>query len=262
MIPVNERISLGDSDARFYKKKNGEKSKLGYQTALATDIKEGIITRVITIPGCDNMSDAITTLIENKVVPELSLDGEFSIGELVSLAQDKGVILNVPMRNTREVDVYPKSMFQYDYELDAYKCPEGNFLKCKGNTKENSLYRGIKKVCSICPVIDRCTKAKSRIRAIERNKYDLQLELHKEYIQNDRYQLAKVLRGIIAEGKFFEANTLHRLNLARYVGLNLMQAQAKMTAVVLNLKRFFKVMRKRNSLKNFAQINPGHFVAS
>jgi hypothetical protein len=262
MIPVSERISHGDPDARFYKKKNGEKSKLGYQIALATDIKEAIITRVITIPGCDNMSEAVKTLIEDKVVPELSLDGEFSIGELVSLAQDKGIILNVPMRNTREVDVYPKSMFQYDHELDAYKCPQGNFLKRSCSTRENSLYRGSKKVCSNCPVIDKCTKAKSQVRAIERSKYDFELELHEEYIQNDRYQLAKVLRGIIAEGKFFEANILHRLNSARYVGLNLMQAQAQMTAVVLNLKRFFRVLRKRSSLKNFEQIDSRHFVAS
>ena len=57
MIPTNERISAGDPDARFYKKKNNQNSKLGYQVAFSTDIKEGIVIRVITIPGCDNLSE-------------------------------------------------------------------------------------------------------------------------------------------------------------------------------------------------------------
>jgi hypothetical protein len=107
MIPISDRVSQGDPDARFYNKKNGEKSKLGYQNAFATDIKEGIITRVITIPGGNQMAHEVKPLIENAVVPELTLDGEFSIGELVWLAQGKGVILNVPKRVSGESNVYP-----------------------------------------------------------------------------------------------------------------------------------------------------------
>ncbi|HZJ56944.1 MAG TPA: transposase [Clostridia bacterium] len=250
MVPVGQRISQGDPDARFYKRKNGEKSKLGYQNAFATDIKEGIITRVITIPGSDNMADRIKPLIEDKVVPELTLDGEFSTGELVSLAQDKGLIYNVPKRVIGERGVYPKSAFQYDYDLDAYICPENNILSRSSQSGENTIYRGSAKTCHNCPVLGECTKSKSKVRAISRDKYEQAWEVHDEYIQSDQYQFAKVIRGILAEGKFFEANILYGLTIARYVGLILMHAQAQMTAVVINLKRFLKVIKNRKDKAN------------
>lgn len=138
------------------------------------------------------MTDAVAPLIRDAVVPEMTLDGEFSLGELISLAQDKGVILNVPLRVQPEHDVYSKALFQYELEW----------------------------------------------------------ELHEEYIQSDRYQFAKVLRGILAEGKFFEANILHDLKNARYVGKKLMHAQAQMTALVLNLKRFLKALQRKEITKD------------
>jgi transposase len=250
MIPVGDRVSKGDPDARFYKMKNGEKSKLGYQNAFATDIKEGIITRVLTIPGCDNMADQVKPLIGDKVVPELTLDGEFSTGELVSLAQDKGVVYNVPKRVVGERGVYPKSVFQYDYDLDAYRCPQNNVLNRSSQSGESIIYRGSAKACHNCPVLNECTKSKTKVRVISRDQYEQAWEVHDEYIQSDQYQFAKVIRGILAEGKFFEANILYDLKNARYVGLKLMHAQAQMTAVVINLKRFLKVIKSRKDKEN------------
>lgn len=247
MIPVGERVSEGDPDARFYKRKNGEKSKLGYQNAYATDIKEGIITRTFTIPGNENMSDQIEVLIKNKVVPELTLDGEFSIGELISMAQDKGIIFNVPLKNIGARGVYPKVLFKYDYDLDIYKCPEGNILRPPSTKSDDKvIYTCSAKICKKCTSKDKCTKSKTKGRTIERGKYELAWEVHKEYIGSDSYQRAKVIRGILAEGKFFEANILYSLNRAKHVGIKLMHAQAQMTAIVINLKRFLKVMIKRN----------------
>lgn len=68
------------------------------------------------------MADQIKPLIEEKVVPELTLDGEFSTGVLVSLSQDKGGIYNVHRGVIGERGVYPKSVFQYDCDLDSYRC--------------------------------------------------------------------------------------------------------------------------------------------
>lgn len=237
---MSERVSQGDADARFYKKKNGEKSKLGYQNAFSTDIKEGIITRVITITGCENMTDA--------VVPEMTLDGEFSLGKLISLAQDKGVIFNVPLREQPERGIYHKALFRYDLNMDVYICPAGKQLKRCSESDGFTTYRGTAKTCKNCPVVSECTKSKTQVRTIRRDQYELEWELHEEYIQSNRYQFAKVLRGILAEGKFFEANVLHGLKNARYVGKKLMHAQAKMTAVVLNLKRFLKAMLRNGGI--------------
>lgn len=252
MVPISERVSTGDPDARFYNKKNNKSSKLGYQVAFSTDIKEGIITRVITIPGCNSLSEEIKKLIENQVVQELTLDGEFSVGELISLAQEKKVILNVPMKSVGEHYVYPKSMFKYNKELDAYICPDGKLLKCysKPNVRNKLIYRGTKEECGACDFLKKCTSSKRKVRTIERSEYDYAWEIHSEYVKSDQYQFGKVLRGIIAEGKFSEANIIYNLNMARHVGLRLMHAQAQMTAVVMNLKRFIKVLARKTYTKN------------
>jgi hypothetical protein len=197
------------------------------------------------------MSEQIKPLIANKVVPELTLDGEFSTGELISMAQDKGIIFNVPLRNKGDRGVYPKAVFQYDYDLDIYKCPEGNILhRSSTNSEDKVSYSCSTKICKNCSVKDKCTKSKTKGRTIERTKYELAWEVHEEYIQSDRYQRAKVIRGILAEGKFFEANILYNLNEAKHVGIKLMHAQAQMTAIVINIKRFLKVLVKRNNMEN------------
>lgn len=258
MITTKERISAGDSDARFYKKKNNQNSKLEYQVAFATDIKEGIITRVMTIPGCDNMSEEIEKLIENKVVSELTLDGEFSIGELIALAQEKEITLNVPMRIVRERNIYPKSMFEYNKDLEAYICPNGKLLNnyCKLKTKNVVLYIGIKTECNEYHLVENCTKSKEKVRTIERTQYDSAWETHSQYVSTNLYQFAKVLRGIIAEGKFLEANNNYSLNISKHVSLPLMQAQAQITAIIINLKRFIKVSKARKNIKKNAPPGP------
>jgi hypothetical protein len=245
MIPIDKRISAGDPDASFYKRKHGEKSKLGYQNAFCTDIKEGIITRVITISGGESMADTVELLLKDFSIPELTLDAEFSLGKLIALAQGKGIILNVPRRALNEHNVYPKTMFKYDYDLDVYICPQGKQLNLCSKYERFSTYRGTVKGCKNCPVLIDCTKAKTKVRTIKRDMYELDLELHEEYIQSNRYQFAKILRGILAEGKFSEANLQYGLKNARYVGKILMAAQAKMTAVVINIKRFLKVIYRR-----------------
>ena len=71
-----------------------------------------------------------------------------------------------------------------------------------------------------------------------------------------------MLRGIIAEGKFSEANISYSLNIARYVNLKLMHAQAQMTAVVMNLKRFIKSVSKKTYTKNNPVGYQGELIAS
>lgn len=148
------------------------------------------------------MADAVKPFIESKVVLEITLDGEFSLGELISPAQDKGVILNVPLREQPERDIYPKTMFRYDMDMGAYICPQGKQLKRCSENEGLDIYRSSSKTCRNCPVASECTESKIQVRTHRRDQYELEWELHGEYIQSNRYQFAKILRGILEEGKF------------------------------------------------------------
>ncbi len=52
--------------------------------------------------------------------------------------------------------------------------------------------------------------------------------------------MGKVLRGIIAEGKFGEA-VRHGLKDMRYVGEEMAEMQSKLVAAILNFKRFLRI---------------------
>ena len=52
--------------------------------------------------------------------------------------------------------------------------------------------------------------------------------------------MGKVLRGIIAEGKFAEA-VRHGLKTMRYVGHQMALMQSTLVAFILNIKRFLRV---------------------
>ena len=52
--------------------------------------------------------------------------------------------------------------------------------------------------------------------------------------------MGKVLRGIIAEGKFAEA-VRHGLKTMRYVGREMAVLQSTLVAFILNLKRFIRL---------------------
>lgn len=243
MVAVGDRVSEGDEDARFYKSKHGEQSKLGYQNAFEIDIKDGIITRVVTITGNGSMADEFKKILEEKQVPEISADGEFATGEIIDLAQKMEIILNVPPRKETGRDTFAKSSFEYNAETDTYICPNAEILQRKTTNDSGTFYKALTSSCKNCEFKEKCTKSKAR--SILRNKYELQWEIHEEYTKTDNYQFGKVIRGILAEGKFYQANKMFGLDNSIYTGTDKMSFQAKMTATILNIKRFLKVLAGR-----------------
>lgn len=243
MVAVGDRVSEGDEDARFYKSKHGEQSKLGYQNAFEIDIKEGIITRVVTITGNGSMADEFKKILEENQIPEISADGEFATGEIIDLAQKLEVTLNVPPRKETGRATFPKSAFEYNAETDTYTCPNAKILQRRATNDSGTLYKASTSSCKNCEFKELCTK--SQARSILRNKYELQWEKHEEYTKTNNYQLGKVIRGILAEGKFYQANIMFGLDTSIYTGEEKMSFQAKMTAMIINIKRFLKVLTRR-----------------
>ncbi len=86
---------------------------------------------------------------------------------------------------------------------------------------------------------DECTRSKTG-RPVTRNTYQEQLERQREHATTPHTVMGKVLRGIIAEGKFAEA-VRHGLKTMRYVGRDMAVLQSTLVAFILNMKRLIRL---------------------
>lgn len=244
MKPVSERQSAGDPDARFQRGKHGQKGVLGYEIFFPTDGKQMFITEVDV--QCEaNQGRAVfkEKLAASEPGQTWSVDAEFAVGEIVATAQEKKVALNTPPRPEHTAaGLYPKSAFVYNPADNTYTCPNQQTLAqaAENKTTGDRIYRPAKGVCAECPLRGQCTTSQTE-RTVSRSKYEQEMALQREHAKTPEAVMGRTLRGIIAEGKFAEA-ARHGLKFMRYVGKGMAQMQAGMIALILNFKRWLRVL--------------------
>ncbi len=242
MKPVAERQSAGDPDAHFQRGKHGKPSKLGYEIFFSTD-SEQLFIETVDVSSEANQG---TTIFEHKLEEsqpgqEWSVDGEFPIGDILAKAEEKQVILHTPARPESTNGMLPNTRVEYQPESDTYLCPnQQTLLHVSTNRKtEAKTYRGPAGTCTDCPFREQCTTAKIG-RSITRSTYEEQYEQQREHAKTPEAVMGRVLRGIVAEGKFGEA-VRHGLKEMRYVGKTMAVMQSQLVAAILNFKRFLRV---------------------
>jgi len=242
MKPVAERASAGDPDARFQRGKHGKQSELGYEMFFSTDGKQLFIEDVqVSEEASQGQQVFLDKLEQSEEGQTWSTDAEFSTGEILKKAEGKKLILNTPARQVNTRGLFPKTEFVYDAGSDSYTCPNGKCLSHRGTNHKNGErhYRPERGTCDGCLMREECTRSKTG-RTVTRNKYEEQLERQREHARTPQAVMGKVLRGIIAEGKFAEA-ARHGLKTMRYVGREMAVFQGKLVAFILNIKRFLRL---------------------
>jgi transposase len=242
MKPVADRQSAGDPDAHFQRGKHGKPSTLGYEIFFTTD-SEQLFIEAVDVSAEANQGTTIFAqkLEESHPGQEWSVDGEFPIGDILATAEEKRVILHTPARPESTTGMLPKSVFVYQAESDTYQCPNQHMLLhiSTNHKTEAKTYRGPAGTCTGCPFREQCTTAKAG-RSITRSKYEEQYARQREHANTPEAVMGRVLRGIVAEGKFGEAMR-HGLKKMRYVGKTMAVMQSQLVAAILNFKRFLRV---------------------
>jgi transposase len=243
MKPVGERQSAGDPEARFQRGKHGKRSELGYEVFFSTDSAQLFIEDVLVSEEASQGQ----SLFQEKVAhsepgQQWSVDAEFRTGDLLHAAEEAGVILNTPaQKGDAEGKKFPKAEFLYDADADTYACPAQQTLShCGTNQKTGERhYRADRGVCDACPYREDCTTSKTG-RTVTRNRFEAEWERQREHARTPEAVMGKVLRGIVAEGKFAEA-VRHGLKTMRYVGRDMAVLQSTLVAYILNVKRLLRV---------------------
>lgn len=243
MKSASERTSAGDTDAHFQRGKHGKKSELGYEIFFSTDGKELFIVDVdVSSEAGKGQTIFKEKLEQSQQGQQWSVDKEFSTGEILKKAEEKKVILNTPLCAPKsKKGKFSKAEFTYNEEDDTYTCPNGKTLNLNHTNKKTGdrQYRPEKGTCNKCPLKDQCTSSQKG-RTINRSAYEEAMERNREHSKTPQAVIGKILRGIIAEGKFAEA-LRHGLKAMRYVGEKMAIMQSKLIALILNFKRLLRI---------------------
>lgn len=150
-------------------------------------------------------------------------------------------ILNTPPRQVASHEKFLKTEFVYHAEADTYTCPHGELLRHCGtpHTLGERYDRPAPGTCVVCPLRDACTSSHTG-RTITRNRYEAEWGRQRDHARTPAAVMGKVLRDIIAEGKFAEA-VRHGLKTMRCVGHAMALLQSTLVAFILNLKRFLRL---------------------
>lgn len=243
MKPVSERRSAGDPNAQFQPKKHGKSGPLGYEIFFTTDLNQ-LFLDVPDVSAAPSQGKRIfkEKLGNSRPGQQWNVDGEFTTGDLLSLAEDKNVTLNTPPRPLSNKGFFPKTDYTYDPDKNSYTCPGGQTLRQVFHNKKTGdrAYRPHPDACSACQLRSLCTNSKT-VRSINRSKHEAALNRNRERMMSQDAVMGRVLRGIVAEGKFAEA-IRHGLKIMRYAGQEMVQMQATIIALILNLKRYARIM--------------------
>lgn len=236
--------SATDPDAALMERKGGV--HFGYRDHYVVDGGKGrIILDALVVPGdvMDNtpMLDLLWhTRARWKIHPkQVTGDTRYGTIENIVPIEDAGIkaYLALPDLDAR-TPLYGPSLFRFDPEHDAYRCPQDRPLRRLSvkYTEEVVAYRAAADDCNACPVKAACTTGENG-RTIQRSFYVDDVERVQAYRATTTYQKAMAKRQVWVEPLFAEAKDWHGLRRFRLRRLRKVNGIGLVTASGQNLKR-------------------------
>lgn len=239
--------SLVDKDARVgYKSKKD--SFYGYKVEYAMIPEERLITAVTVQDGAYVDGTEFKKLYEATKacgvdIKEAYGDKAYFRKPILDFLEEKGVEAIIPV--SEMVYKIDDSKYTYNKDSDQWICCCGNRTvdkkKRKNKNGETLNYYFEKAQCIACPMRSECISGKTKRRILSMSINTP--ELHKYVERNktgDFFQ--KYKKRASHEWKNGEMKRFHGLNRARGYGLKSVRAQAKLTALAVNLKRIAKLL--------------------
>ena len=209
------------------------------------DSKHNVIVNVHVEPA--NINDVtpmpeILKEIEDRLgrLPKyMGLDAGYHNAWIAHLLETKSIQGAIGYRrHTHKGEHYGKYRFRYDPCLDAYICPEHNYLYRTTTTREGyRQYSCDSKTCAACPRREECFGKSMTKRMVERHVWQDALDKVDAFTKSHNGRRIYGWRKETIERSFAEAKVNHGLRFARMLGIDNMREQCFLTAAVQNIKR-------------------------
>lgn len=250
--PAGTWVSSTDPEARLTRK-NG-RTILGYKDHRAVDDASGIITATVTTDAATAESHVLTEALDEHArnvggSPQTVVaDKGYGTADVYRSLAERQVTPCIPHQKHhggRGAGIYKAGAFHYDPDRDAYRCPQGHWLRRYTTTKDGSgRYRAAKGICTGCPRRALCTHARDGRRLTRHVKQEWIDWADGCYSREHRRRLGR-RRLMRAEGSFADAANNHGYKRARWRGLQGMTIQNLLIAAAQNLRKLIRASRRR-----------------
>jgi transposase len=254
---VNQRhVSMTDPDASVIRQRGAVKPKPRYKTHRAVDGAHEVITATEITPGGVDEAHRLVSLVDNhrkntgcsaKVVVA---DSKYGTIDNFLVCHDRGIKAHIPDlkkvqdKGHRREGIFPMEAFQYDSEMDIYRCPAGEELKRRSphQGRDSADYAAAKKSCQACVLKSQCTTSKTG-RTILRHLRQEEIEVMREQAASWISRRDIFIRQHFMERSFAQA-TRFGFKRMRWRRLWRAQIQDYLTATLQNIKILMTHKRK------------------
>jgi hypothetical protein len=243
--PVKEtKVSRTDPDSG-YMVRDGKPKGFFYLDHRTVDGRCAIITDSYVTPG--NLHDSIPYLgrLDRQRtrfgfdVRAVGLDAGYSTAGIAQGLVERGIegVIGYS-RPTHREGFLRKRDFNFEAELDGYRCPNGQLLTYSTTNREGYReYKSDPALCRACPLLASCTASANATRIITRHVW----QNAKDHIEANRLtEWGKRLykrRKETVERSFADAKQLHGHRYGRFRGLRRMAEQCLLAAAAQNMKK-------------------------
>lgn len=256
-LPVTESSEPKTKDIRVSKTdpesgylcREGKPEGFFYLDHRTTDGKFNLITDVHVTPGNVHDSTVYVNRLDYQIdkfgfqVDAVGLDAGYNTPHICHSLITRDIFGVIGYKKPTGIkDLVRKGHFLYDSESDFYTCPEGHRLKYRGtNRSGHKEYISDRQMCSVCPLFKECIKNKAGTKIVMRHVWEDSVSRIDSNRKSEKGKYIKRRRAETVERSFADAKQLHSYRYARFRGLEKVETQSLMTAIVQNIKKIVTI---------------------
>ena len=253
-VAPSRKVSLSDPQSRWTAATGGI-AFFADATNCLIDIAHGVILDVEATPAHRTMEVESTKTMVERVEERFGLKPERLIADtaygtapmLGWMVEEKAIAPHIPVfdKTERTDGTFQRDDFQWNEELDEYRCPAGNALRREWRPFKNPrthitkadtiVYRSSKSGCSACPMKHRCCPNTS-IRKIARSLHEGARDIARQIATTPEYQRSRCERKKI-EMLFAHLKSILKLDRLRLRGLTGATDEFTLAGMAQNLRR-------------------------
>lgn len=258
-VAPSRKVSLSDPQSRWTAATGGI-AFFAYSTNYLIDIAHGVILDVEATPAHRTMEVESTKTMVERVEERFGLKPERLIADtaygtapmLGWMVEEKAIAPHIPVfdKTERTDGTFQRDDFQWNEELDEYRCPAGNALRREWRPFKNPrthitkadtiVYRSSKSDCSACPMKHRCCPNTS-IRKIARSLHEGARDIARQIATTPEYQRSRCERKKV-EMLFAHLKSILKLDRLRLRGLTGATDEFTLAGIAQNLRRMAKLI--------------------
>lgn len=266
LMSGEEQISLTDPDSRAVILLRNIVN-VGYNIQSSIDAKNKLLVAYNT--GDVNDTHALSGIaIESKELLKVDkinvvADKGYHTGEEIKICQDNDITTFVSPKApaTKDIGLYPITLFRYNKENDTYSCPAGSTLFTNDNWYKHSntgrgqsgtykFKRYVTSDCKGCELRTKCTASEKNGRAIDRSEYAEAIEANTQRVNKNpdyyrqRQEITEHIFGTLKRQRGFTFTLVKtKEKVLGEVGLMFIGYNLGRCVNILGITEFFKMLR-------------------